>query len=239
MIEKPRSRAATAAETFGLAETERVQEGIGAKRINQILALVDRIHQRMDFRCPPLRFEDFLAHFDSYSVFETDLPQGTDGRVSMAADGQKRIYLRRDNPRPLLRLALAHEIIHAELHLAAGRTVEIDGCRVGEHRPDGSLEVAEREAEFGAAALLMPLWMVSRYVPRVGVASERGVRDLARMFRVTDAVVRTQLTYWDAIGEPLSPGEGPWSHSSWMESTSVCGRLDRLTAGRAPAVRAR
>ena len=34
-------------------------------RTSEILSVVDRIHRRMDFRFPPMRFEDFLACFDA------------------------------------------------------------------------------------------------------------------------------------------------------------------------------
>src|SRR3989454_4981268 len=138
-----------------------------AERLSRtVVGVVNRIHQQLDFRFPPFRFEDFLAARDSYKVFEVDLPLGLDGRIFLTPDGeQKTIYLRKDNPRTRIRFTLAHEIMHAELHFNSGQLPQLSACRTSEHYRDGRRKLLEREADFGAAELLMPLWMLDRYVP--------------------------------------------------------------------------
>jgi Zn-dependent peptidase ImmA (M78 family) len=53
----------------------------------------------------------------------------------------------------------------------------------------------EREADEGAAALLMPLWMLDRHLPyRITHAyPDHVVKDMARLFRVSDMAMRIQL----------------------------------------------
>ncbi len=171
------------------------------RRSRDILAGVDEIHRRMDFRFPPFRFEDFLAIHESYKVFEVDLPLGLDGRIFLTPDGeQKTIYLRKHNTRPRLRFTLAHEIMHAELHYPSGQLTHLTACRTSEHHRDGRRSVLEREADLGAAALLMPLWMLDRYVPyRIKREyPEHVVKDLARLFRVSETAMRIQLRNYSA-----------------------------------------
>jgi Zn-dependent peptidase ImmA (M78 family) len=164
-------------------------------------AVVDAVHRRLDFRHPPFRFEDFLSAYESYKVFEVDLPRGLDGRVLLTPDGeQKTIHLRKDNPRPRIRFTLAHEIIHAELHFPRGQLQELVACRTAEHPRDGRRTPMEREADFGAAALLMPLWMLDEYLPyrlRHGYP-DKVVRDMARLFRVSETAMRIQLKNYKA-----------------------------------------
>lgn len=166
------------------------------RRRRTILAAVDRIHRRMDFRFPPFRFEDFLKAHDSYKVFEVDLPLGLDGRIFLTPDGeQKTIYLRKDNPRPRVRFTLAHEITHAELHFRTQQLSQLTACRTSEHYRDGRRSILEREADMGAAALLMPLWMLDRYLPyRIKREyPDHVVKDMARLFRVSETAMRIQL----------------------------------------------
>ena len=59
----------------------RLVEDLGADsgRVSDIFLprwFADRIPQRLGWRYPPFRFEDFFAAFDSYRVFEVDLPLG-------------------------------------------------------------------------------------------------------------------------------------------------------------------
>jgi Zn-dependent peptidase ImmA (M78 family) len=172
------------------------QGAIEERRSRDITAIVERIHRRLDFRFPPFRFEDFLGAFDSYKVFEVDLPLGLDGRIFLTPDGeQKTIYLRKDNSRTRIRFTLAHEIIHAELHFTRGQLQQLTACRTSEHHRDGRRNVLEREADLGAAALLMPLWMIDRHVPyRIKREyPEHVVKELARLFRVSDTAMRIQL----------------------------------------------
>jgi Zn-dependent peptidase ImmA (M78 family) len=157
---------------------------------------VDEIHRRLNFRHPPFRFEEFLSTHDAYKVFEVDLPLGLDGRLFLTPDGeQKTIHLRKDNSRPRLRFTLAHEIIHAELHFARGQLQNLTACRTSEHAREGQRTRLEREADYGAAALLMPLWLLDEYLPyRLRHDyPETVVRDMARLFRVSDAAMRIQL----------------------------------------------
>ncbi len=155
----------------------------------------------MAFRLPPLRFEEFLRRFDSYRVFEVDLPPRLDGQLFLSPDGElKTIYLRRQNPRPRLRFALAHEIIHAELHFPEGKLPRLVACRTWEHGGNARRNSIEREADFGAAALLMPTWMIAdRLGAEVGDPQEpTTVRRLARMFRVSEAAMQVQLREYAA-----------------------------------------
>ena len=171
------------------------------RRSREIQAVVDRIHRRLDFRYPPFPFEEFLAAFDSYKVFEVELPLGLDGRILLTPDGgRKTIYLRKQNPRPRLRFTLAHEIVHAELHFPQGQLEQLAACRTSEHHRDGRRTTLEREADVGAASLLMPLWMIDRHVPyRITRAyPETVVKELARLFRVSDAAMRIQLKNYSA-----------------------------------------
>jgi len=175
------------------------------RRNRDVLAVVNRIHERLDFRFPPFRFEDFLAVHDSYKVFEVDLPQGLDGRIFLTPDGEQRtIHLRRHNARPRIRFTLAHEIMHAELHFPSGQLSSLAACRTSEHHRTGRRNALERDADLGAAALLMPLWMIDRYVPYRARREypEHVVKDLARLFRVSDSAMRIQLKNYIA-----HPGE--------------------------------
>jgi Zn-dependent peptidase ImmA (M78 family) len=170
------------------------------------VAVVNRIHRQLDFRFPPFRFEDFLAVHDSYKVFEVDLPLGLDGRIFLTPDGeQKTIYLRKDNPRTRIRFTLAHEIMHAELHFSSGQLPNLSACRTSEHHRDGRRNVLEREADFGAAELLMPLRMIDRYVPyRIKREyPDTVVKELARLFRVSETAMRIQLKNYVTHAEDL------------------------------------
>ena len=166
------------------------------RRDRDVQAVVDQIHRRLDFRFPPFRFEDFLAVFESYKVFEVDLPLGLDGRIFLTPDGeQKTIYLRKDNPRTRIRFSLAHEIMHAEMHFAAGALTRLTACRTSEHHRDGRRSLLEREADAGAAALLMPLWMIDRHLPYRITRDypDHVVKEMARLFRVSETAMRIQL----------------------------------------------
>jgi len=174
-----------------------------------VLAVVDRIHERIGFRYPPFRFEDFLAAFDTYRVFEVDLPLGLDGRLVLTPDGERKtIYLRKQNSRPRLRFTLAHEITHAELHFPSGQLDQLTACRTSEHLRDGRRKLMEREADLGAAALLMPLWMIDRHLPYRIKRSypESVVSEMARLFRVSEGAMRIQLKNYVAHpGEVTAP----------------------------------
>ena len=175
------------------------------RRSRDILSIVDDIHQRLNFRFPPFRFEDFLAIHDSYKVFEVDLPLGLDGRIFLSPDGeQKTIYLRKHNPRTRIRFTLAHEIMHAELHYPHGQLTDLTACRTSEHHRDGRRSALEREADLGAAALLMPLPMLDRFLPyRIKREyPEHVVKEMARLFRVSETAMRIQLKNYSArLGE--------------------------------------
>ncbi len=169
---------------------------VNERRAHDITAVVERIHRRLDFRYPPFRFEDFLEAYPSYKVFEVDMPLGLDGRIYLTPDGEaKTVYLRKDNPRPRIRFTLAHEIVHAELHFKAGQLKDLTACRTSERHREGQRTVLEREADLGAATLLMPLWMLDRYLPyRLRHEyPEAVVQDMARLFRVSDMAMRIQL----------------------------------------------
>jgi Zn-dependent peptidase ImmA (M78 family) len=171
------------------------------RRGRDILAIVERIHQRLNFRFPPFRFEDFLAVHDSYKVFEVDLPLGLDGRIFLSPDGeQKTIYLRKHNSRTRIRFTLAHEIMHAELHYPHGQLTNLTACRTSEHHRDGRRNALEREADLGAAALLMPLSMLDRFLPyRIKREyPEHVVKEMARLFRVSETAMRIQLKNYSA-----------------------------------------
>ena len=173
-----------------------VEKTLEQRDNRDVLGYVRRIHQRLDFRFPPFRFEDFLAVHDAYKVFEVDLPLGLDGRIFISPDGEQRtIYLRKQNPRTRLRFTLAHEIIHAELHFGSGQLQNLMACRTSEHYRDGRRNPLEREADLGAAELLMPLWMIDRHVPYriTREYPDHVVRELARLFRVSETAMRIQL----------------------------------------------
>ena len=173
-----------------------MQSTIEEQRSCDILAVVDRIHQRLAFRYPPFRFEEFFAAFDSYRVFEVDLPLGMDGRLFLSPDGERKtIYLRKQNSRPRLRFTLAHEITHAELHFPSGQLDQLTACRTSEHYRDGRRRLMEREADLGAAALLMPLWMIDRHLPyRIKRPyPDSVVTEMARLFRVSETAMQIQL----------------------------------------------
>jgi len=171
------------------------------QRSCDISAMVNRIHQRLGFRYPPFRFEDFFAAFSSYRVFEVDLPLGLDGRLFLSPDGERKtIYVRKQNPRPRLRFTLAHEITHAELHFPSGQLEQLTACRTSEQYRDGRRKLMEREADLGAAELLMPLWMIDRHLPyRIKRPyPETVVSEMARLFRVSETAMRIQLKHYIA-----------------------------------------
>jgi Zn-dependent peptidase ImmA (M78 family) len=172
------------------------KQALDAQRSCEIIEVANRIHRRLDFRFPPFRFEDFLRVFESYKVFEVDMPLGFDGRLLLTPDGeQKTIYLRKDNARTRVRFTLAHEIMHAELHFQHGALHNLSACRTSEHYRDGRRNILEREADLGAAALLMPLWMIHRHVPyRIKREyPDSVVKEMARLFRVSETAMRIQL----------------------------------------------
>lgn len=177
------------------------QNVLEERRSRDILTVVNRIHRRLDFRFPPFRCEDFLAAHDSYKVFEVDLPLGLDGRIVSTPDGERRtIYLRKQNPRTRVRFTLAHEIMHAELHFVSGKLDRLTACRTSEHHRDGRRNILEREADLGAAELLMPRWMIDRYLPyRIKREyPDQVVKDMARLFRVSETAMRIQLKHYNA-----------------------------------------
>lgn len=162
----------------------------------------------MGFRVPPFRFEDFLKAFDGYRVFEADLPPQTDVRLICGAEEPHRlVYLRRGNSRSKLRFALAHAVIHSELQCVDREKSYQLECRTSEHAEDGRRNILEREADFGAAALLMPLWMVDRFVPKPLAVprSEQLADELARTFRVSPMAMRVQLNHHAAATRRLPP----------------------------------
>ena len=166
------------------------------RRSRDVLTVVHRIHQELDFRFPPFRFEDFLGAHPAYKVFEVDLPRGLDGQIFLTPDGERRtIHLRKDNARPRIRFTLAHEIMHAELHFANGQLHNLTACRTSDRHRDGRRPALEREADAGAAALLMPLWMIDRHVPYASKREypEQVVKHLARLFLVSETAMRIQL----------------------------------------------
>lgn len=178
------------------------------QRRREVLDVVHRIHERMRFEYPPFRMEDFLRAHDSYRVFEIDLPLGLDGRLVVTPDGERKtIHLRRQNPRPRVRFTLAHEIVHAEVHFRRGALHEGTACRTSEHFRDGRRSLLEREADFGAAALLMPLWMLDRVLPyRIRHEyPDHVVQEMARQFLVSEAAMRIQLKQYVAYLDQLSP----------------------------------
>lgn len=184
------------------------KQSLDTQRGCEIIEVVQRIHRRLDFRFPPFRFEDFLHAFENYKVFEVDLPLGLDGRIFLTPDGEhKTIYLRKDNPRTRVRFTLAHEIMHAELHFRHGQLQNLSACRTSEHYRDGRRNILEREADLGAAALLMPLWMIDRYVPyRIKREyPDAVVNEMARLFRVSETAMRIQLKNYVAHPEEI-PG---------------------------------
>lgn len=182
---------------------------LDGQRNRDIAGVVNRLHHRLDFRFPPFRFEDFLRAFETYKIFEVDMPLGLDGRIFLTPDGeQKTIYLRKDNPRTRLRFTLAHEIMHAELHSRSGNLQNLTACRTSEHHRDGRRNVLEREADLGAATLLMPLWMIDRHLPYRIRREYRDsvVKDMARLFRVSETARRIQLKNYVAYpGEIVAP----------------------------------
>ncbi len=184
------------------------KQALDAQRSCDIITVANRIHRRLEFRFPPFRFEDFLRVFDSYKIFEVDMPLGLDGRIFLTPDGEcKTIYLRKDNPRTRVRFTLAHEIMHAELHFQHGQLQNLTACRTSEHYRDGRRNILEREADLGAAALLMPLWMIDRYIPyRIKREyPDSVVKEMARLFRVSDSAMRIQLKNYISHSGEFSP----------------------------------
>lgn len=165
-------------------------------RVAEIHQVVNRIHERLRFDTPPFPFEDFLSAYESYKVFEIDLPQGLDGKLLITPDGEKKIvHLRSENPRPRVRFTLAHEIIHSELHFHEGKLCNNRACRTSDRFRDGERSVEELEADYGAAALLIPLPILERYLPSSdpGSWSDLVVRRLARVFGVSERTTAIQL----------------------------------------------
>lgn len=169
-----------------------------------IQEVVDRIHAQLRFNAPPFPFEEFLQQNELYRVFEVELPSGVDGNLSVLPHGERIVHLRKDNPRPRVRFTLAHEILHAELHLREGKLCDNKACRTSDRFRDGSRSLEEREADFGAAALLIPLRMLDRYLAphgRTGSVPPNVIARLARIFRVSERTMRIQIAlYQDEYG---------------------------------------
>jgi Zn-dependent peptidase ImmA (M78 family) len=65
----------------------------------------------------------------------------------------------------------------------------------------------EREADFGAAGLLMPLWMLDRYLPyRLRHEyPDHVVKEMARLFLVSESAMRIQLKNYVNSLDELTP----------------------------------
>jgi Zn-dependent peptidase ImmA (M78 family) len=162
----------------------------------------------MRFEYPPFRLEDFLRAHDSYRVFELDMPLGLDGKLVVTPDGERKtVHLRRQNPRPRVRFTLAHEIVHAEVHFRLGQLSDGTACRTSEHYRDGRRSLLEREADFGAASLLMPFWMLDRHLPyRIRHEyPDHVVKEMARLFLVSESAMRIQLKQYIAYLDEHAP----------------------------------
>lgn len=168
-------------------------------RLAAIHSVVDRIHSQLRFNAPAFPFEEFLHQNPSYRVTETDLPSGLDGKLTIAPTGERIIQLRRQNPRPRLRFTLAHEIMHAELHLQEGRLCNNQACRTTDRFKEITRTIAEREADLGAAALLIPMWMLDRYLAplRRQDVGDVQVQQLAKLFRVSERTMKIQVELYD------------------------------------------
>jgi Zn-dependent peptidase ImmA (M78 family) len=71
----------------------------------------------------------------------------------------------------------------------------LTACRTSDRHRDGRRTLLEREADFGAAALLMPTWMIERHLPYQASRQypDHVVKEMARMFLVSEAAMRIQL----------------------------------------------
>ena len=170
--------------------------------LNTIISTVDGIHKRLSYAGGAFRLREFFDTYPGFLIQPVDgegLPRGVSAAMQREG-GCVRIAYDRDLSRGRQRFALAHEIGHALLHAA-----HLEGCELrGTSFEDE--EIAERQANFFAAELLMPLWALERALPEDVTANRpphsfasRIVRRLAARFEVSQTAMRIQLESYASV----------------------------------------
>ncbi len=165
------------------------------QRTNLILGQVAAIHQALEFTEPPFDFSRFLEVYPEFTLIPARLPAVLDGRLRIK-DGQPFIFYNVNTTRGRQRFTIAHEIGHAFLH------TDIFACRVAEtfsRRGTSRRPLGEREADFFASELLVPMPLLDRHAPAEleGLpesARNRLVVKLCRAFNVSKTAMRIKLS---------------------------------------------
>jgi Zn-dependent peptidase ImmA (M78 family) len=164
------------------------------ERTNVILGQVASIHEAMGFDEPPFDFSRFLEVYPEFTLIPARLPAVLDGRLRVKED-HPFIFYNVNTTRGRQRFTIAHEIGHAFLH------TDVFACRVAEtfsrHRTSRR-PLAEREADFFASELLIPMPMLDRHTPAEldgmpEAAFNRLVVRLSRTFNVSKTAMRIKL----------------------------------------------
>ncbi len=167
---------------------------ISIERENQIIAIINYIHRKIDYHSPPFSFQKFFQQFPEYKIIPAHLPKGIDGEI-LKRGKEKIIRYRIGSRERTIRFTLAHEIGHSFLH------------REKEHRCYISREfriyyprqknLTELEADFFAIELLAPLPMLDKLAPDLSNISEREFnhlsKEMAERFGINTLTMRARL----------------------------------------------
>ncbi len=163
------------------------------ERGNFILGEVDAIHRKTAFQTPPFSIRKFLLYYPDYSLRPISMPEGVDGMLRVV-EGRPFIFFRRESLEERNRLTIAHEVGHHRLgHAIQGEHLYRENLGMQTSDPQ-----EEQEAFFFASELLVPLSMLNRYCPddpltRPASEKEKMVRELARVFLISKALMRRRL----------------------------------------------
>ena len=164
-------------------------------RTNLILGQVASIHEAMELSEPPFDFSRFLEVYPEFTLIPARLPAILDGRLRLK-EGQPFIFYNVNVTRGRQRFTIAHEIGHAFLHtdLFVCRVAETFSRNRASRRP-----LAEREADFFASELLIPMPLLDRYAPAEfedlpEAARNRLAVKLSRTFNVSKTAMRIKLS---------------------------------------------
>ena len=169
---------------------------------NTISATVDTIHRRVGYAGGKLRLADVFDAYPGFELVEVDrarLPHGASAAL-IRSRGIATIAIDATQPRKRLRFSLAHEVGHAMLH--AGHVREF---RLAAKTRRGD-EILERQANYFASELLVPMWALDRALPRrlrVGALSHSAPRPvllaLADRFDVSLSMMAIQFAAYASL----------------------------------------
>lgn len=160
-----------------------------AVRRPYIAKVITTLLKTAKITAPPVDLEQ-VTHACGLAYEEVDyFPDDVDALI-VTTEGRSVAVVNRNQSITRRRFSLAHELGHFVLHKDQSvleESVSIDAPPTGDD-PDGG-SIAEREANFFAGELLVPLHFLKKaFAPGMTAA------DLARVFEVSEAVVSIALS---------------------------------------------